>query len=201
MIAGQITSEDFFRLAPEDRKAELVDGILIVAPPPSDRHERLLGFLFHLLREYAERFDLGEVRGSRTAVLLDRYETYEPDLLFVARERLDILGERGVTGAPDLVVEILSASTAAYDRGTKLRNYDRSGVREIWMIDPYGPAGTEIYQRQEDGLRQLPLGASPADAVLPSLALPGLRLRLEWLWPLDKFIPVHRALSGLQPPR
>ncbi|NJN98806.1 MAG: Uma2 family endonuclease [Anaerolineales bacterium] len=124
-VAERLTSADFFRYAPEDEKAELIDGVIIVAPPPLDAHERLQLFLLRLLGDFVELFDLGEVRGSRTAVVLADDQTYQPDILFIARERLNIIEERGIFGPPDLVVEILSASTAAHDRGAKFHTYDR----------------------------------------------------------------------------
>ena len=67
-VAERLTAKDFFRRAPEDRKAELIDGVMVMPSPPSDKHERLLIFLLRLVGEFAEQFDLGEVRGSRTAV-------------------------------------------------------------------------------------------------------------------------------------
>lgn len=193
-VAERITSEEFLRRAPEDQKAELIDGVMIVAPPPLDIHERLVLFLLRLLGEHVERWDLGELRGSRTAVELADDQTYEPDLLFVSRERAHIIQETGIFGAPDLIVEVLSASTAGYDRGTKLRSYDRAGVRELWLIDPYGPVGTELYQRSELGLRPV---LPDAEGVLVSIALPGFKLHTSWLWPEGKFIPVSEALAQM----
>lgn len=60
----------------------------------------------------------------------------QPDILFASNERRGIIGEKQVTGAPDLVVEILSPSTAHRDRGIKLDLYARCGVREYWIADP-----------------------------------------------------------------
>ncbi|HEY0781309.1 MAG TPA: Uma2 family endonuclease [Thermoanaerobaculia bacterium] len=196
-IEERITSEDFFARATDRPQTELIDGIVIAVPPPVDVHERLRIFLLCLLGEHVESCDLGEVRGSRTAVRLADDQTYEPDLLFISRDRLSILQESGVFGAPDLVVEILSASTASYDRGPKLRTYDRSGVREVWLIDPYGPTGSEFHLRQDLGLRPV----MPADGTLISPVLGGFRLRTEWLWPTGKFIAVREALLSAAPER
>jgi Uma2 family endonuclease len=140
-VAERMTSEEFFRYAPEDQTAELIDGVMIVHSPPLVVHERLQGFLLTLLRTYVEDNDLGEVLGSRTPVELEGDQTYEPDILFIARERADILEPKGVFGAPEMVIEVLSASTVHYDRGPKFRAYERAGVRELWLIDPYGPSG------------------------------------------------------------
>jgi len=193
-VAERMTSKEFFRRAPDDRKVELIDGVMIVTPPPLDIHEQLVGFLYTLIRMYVEAFNLGEVRGSRTAVELEDDQTYEPDILFIARERVEIIKNEGIFGAPDLVIEILSASTAAYDRGTKFRAYERAGVRELWLIDPYGPAGTEFYQRVGHDLKPI---MSDMDGIVHSIALPGFKLRTAWLWPAEKFVAIRDALREM----
>jgi Uma2 family endonuclease len=110
-LAERMTAEEFFRDAPEDRKAELVDGVMIMPSPQLDIYEKLFAFLFRLLGDHVEERDLGDVRGSRTPVALDIDQGPEPDLLFVAKARLDIIQSKGIFGAPDLVIEILSAGT------------------------------------------------------------------------------------------
>jgi Uma2 family endonuclease len=197
VIVGPMTAEEFFAQlteGPEHEhwKSELIDGVLILFPAPLDIHERLFGFLFRLIGEYAERLDLGEVRGSRSAVQLAKDQVYQPDVLFVSRDRIALFERHGIFGPPDLVIEILSKSTASYDRGPKLRAYDRTGVREVWFVDPERANEIEILQRQ--GLRLQPVTPDP-DGVVASLAIPGFRLRLEWLWPEGRFIPVREAID------
>jgi Uma2 family endonuclease len=193
-VAERMTSEEFFRYAPEDQKAELIDGVMIMHSPPLVIHEKLQGFLYTLLRTYVEESDLGEVLGSRTPVELEVEQTYEPDILFVARERAGIVESKGVLGAPDLVIEILSAGTVHYDRGSKFRAYERTGVRELWLIDPYGPAGTEFYRLQ--GKRFVPV-MPDRDGILRSTAVPGFWIDVAWLWPGERFIPVRQALARI----
>jgi Uma2 family endonuclease len=200
VIVGPMTAEEFFARLTEGRehehwKSELIDGVLILSPAPLEIHERLYGFLFHLAREYAERFDLGEIRGSRSAVKLAEDQIYQPDILFVSRDRIALFERDGIFGPPDLVIEILSRSTASKDRGAKLRTYDRTGVREVWLVEPTGPKGTEILQRQ--GLRLQPVKPGP-DGVVESLALPGFKLRLDWLWPEGRFITVREAIDSMR---
>jgi Uma2 family endonuclease len=194
-VAERMTSDEFLRMAPEEQQAELIDGVMIVASPPLDIHERLQIFLVRLLGEFAERHSLGEIRGSRTPVILAEDQTFEPDLLLVSRERMAIIRERGVFGAPDLVVEILSAGTAPHDRGPKLRIYERSGVDEVWLIDPHGPLGTEFFQRQEGRLEPV---MPDAEGVLRSVALPGFALKVAWLWPAKGFVAVAQALREME---
>lgn len=194
-IAERMSAADFWRLAPETRKAELVDGVMIVASPAADNHERLFAFLFRLLSGYVEDRDLGEVRGSRTAVELGPEQVYEPDILFVARERAGILQRRGIVGAPDLIIEILSASTERHDRGSKLRGYERAGVAEAWLIDPYGPAGTEFYQLVDGAYRPV---APDAGGIVTSTAVPGFWLNVAWLWPAGRFVALREALRQIE---
>lgn len=176
------THDDFMRLAPEDQKAELIDGALIIMPPPSDIHERLQIFLASVIKLFAAFFDLGEVRGSRSAVRISEHQTYEPDILFVRKDRAHIIADNEIMGPPDLVIEIISGSTAQYDRGVKRENYDKAGVQELWLIDPYGPAGTQFYQRQGDRLVEV----APAAGVFHSAALANFNFKVEWLWPDEK---------------
>ena len=193
-VVERMTAADFFQYAPDDQTAELIDGVMIVSPPPLDIHERLVGFLFTLLKMYVEYSELGEVRGSRTAVRLADDQVYEPDLLFVGRDRVEFIQEQGVFGPPDLVIEILSASTVTYDRGAKFRVYERAGVQELWLIDPYGPAGTEFYQRQGDFFKPV---MPDQNSLIHSVTLPGFKLDTNWLWPDQKFIPIRQALQQM----
>jgi Uma2 family endonuclease len=193
-VAERMTSRDFFRCSPEDQKAELIDGVMNAAPPPLSVHERLQVFLLRLLSEYVEIHQLGEVLGSRSAVALADDQAFEPDILFVSGERSGIIRAEGVFGAPDLVVEILPASTATYDRGAKFRAYERAGVGELWLIDPYGPAGTEFYQLQGAVFNPIMPGEK---GPFSSGVLPGFKLDTNWLWPAVKFIPVRKALQAM----
>lgn len=193
-VAERMTTEEFFRDAPEDQKAELIDGVMIMASPPLTIHEQLFSFLYRLLGTYVEDQGLGEVLGSRTAVALDANNAPEPDILFVSSERRQIIGEKGVMGAPDFVIEILSAGTVRYDRGDKFDAYERAGVRELWLIDPYGPAGSEFFQLDEN--RYQPF-MPDQDDILRSVTVHGFWLDVNWLWPQDRFVPVTLVLREI----
>jgi Uma2 family endonuclease len=190
-IAERMSADDFFRDAPEDRKAELIDGVMIVPSPPFTIHERVQRFLLLLIQSYAEERDLGETFGSRTAVELAPQHVPEPDLLFVSKARLGIVQEKGVIGAPDFVIEILSASTSHYDRGAKFRAYERAGVAELWLIDPYGPDGTQFFQARGGHFVEI----FPSEYIVRAEAIPGFWIDVRWLWPQASFIPVRQALQ------
>src|SRR5437667_6690826 len=105
------TLADYERLANEDTRVELLDGVLIMHSPANWRHEKQFSFLLRLLTEFVEGRDLGQVNGSRISVILNTGRRVEPDLLFVRRDRIKIIGDVFVNGTPDLVVEILSPAT------------------------------------------------------------------------------------------
>ena len=177
----RMTVAEFFESAPEDRKAELIDGVLVILGPAVLSHELLQGFLLVVLGLYVEANDLGYVLGSRTALDLGiEYQAYEPDILFVRREHADIIHEQGVVGAPDLVIEILSRGTMSVDRTVKRQVYNQAGVAELWLIDPAGATGSRFYQRGPAGEM---VEAALVDGSLRSTTVDGFFVRQEWLWP------------------
>jgi Uma2 family endonuclease len=113
-----------------------VAGDLVVTPAPGRRHQRIVTDLVTLLNAYVREHDLGEVFAAPFDVLFAEGDYMEPDLLFVSKDRLGILSDRGVEGSPDLVVEVTSPSTADRDRGPKLERYRHYGVGEYWIVDP-----------------------------------------------------------------
>ena len=181
LIKERMTHEKFIDWCNEDTKADLIEGVIIVQTPASIPHERLFKFLLKVLDLYVTQRGLGEVLGSHTAVRLEEGHTYEPDLLFVAQERRHIIGEMEVNGAPDLVVEILSAGTYYYDTGAKRAGYERAGVQELWLIDPYGAEGTQVLRQGIATGVFVPV--RPEEDIYRSEVIPGLWLRAEWLWP------------------
>lgn len=193
--ADRMTDEEFFQTAPDDRKAELIDGVLVMPSPASDPHEDLNGFLLSVIRMFVEENNLGLVRGSNTPVNLGVGHDFEPDLLFVARARAGIVEYDGVFGAPDLVIEILSPGTAYLDRGIKRRTYAQAGVRELWLLSPESLRKSAFYQRSgEAGLARV----QPEGGVIRSLAVPGLWFKFEWLWPRGGRLPrVSQVLKKL----
>src|SRR6185369_9045277 len=83
-----------------------------------------------------EKFPLGSIHLAPSDVQLTELNIYQPDLYYVSRARRAILTDQGTRGAPDLIVEILSPKTSKLDRGVKREIYARSGVEEMWIVDP-----------------------------------------------------------------
>ncbi len=130
------TYAEFARLPSEgSTRYEVIDGELVVTPAPSRGHQRVSVLLSSLLHGFVTAHDLGEVYHAPFDVLFAEGDYVEPDIVFVRRERLDILSDRGCEAAPDLIVEIVSPSTAARDRGVKRDRYRLFGVPEYWIVD------------------------------------------------------------------
>jgi Uma2 family endonuclease len=131
-----LTYEDVRRTPEDGRRYELLEGQLVVTASPNIRHQRIVGNMFDLLRR-AQRRGYGEAFGAPVDVVLHETEAVVvPDLAFIAKDRLAIVTEQAIRGAPDLLVEILSPSTGGRDLGVKLRQYAKHGVRWYWLIDP-----------------------------------------------------------------
>lgn len=130
------TYAEFARLPSEgSTRYEIIADELYVTPSPSPRHQRVVTDLVSLLNEFVRSHDLGHLFVSPLDVLFAEGDYVEPDLLFVRRDRAGILTDRGVEGAPDLVVEVLSPSSRDYDRDLKRKRYLENGVAEVWIAD------------------------------------------------------------------
>lgn len=132
-----ILTYDDLQTMPEDgNRYELLEGDIEVTPSPSSLHQRLLTRLAIHLGHYVETNHLGTLIAAPMDVVLAPITVVQPDLLFVAREREEIIRPNFVAGPPDLVVEVLSPTTAERDRRAKRSLYARYAVPNYWIIDP-----------------------------------------------------------------
>jgi Uma2 family endonuclease len=131
------TYADYTQL-PEGAPYELIHGELVVSPSPSTLHQRILRRLARTLDAFIEQEGRGEILFAPIDVRFSEEDTVQPDLIFIVAGRRDIIGEQAIDGAPDLIAEILSPSTAYRDLTTKKRLYEQHGVREYWIVDPEG---------------------------------------------------------------
>jgi Uma2 family endonuclease len=174
----KLTYADLVALPEDGKRHELIDGEHLVTPSPTPRHQLVLGNLHWLIASFVREHALGQVFFAPLDVLLSEINVLEPDLLYVARERLGIIEAAFIRGAPDLVVEVLSPSTCGRDRGVKLRAYEQWGIGEYWIVDPEGET-VEVFRRTPAGLERLALARRAGGGVLESPLFPGLALDLE----------------------
>jgi Uma2 family endonuclease len=130
------TYQDLVNWEDDKKQHELIEGDHIVTPSPALNHQKISVRLAHYLFLYVEENDLGEILTAPTDIVLSDIDVLVPDLLFVSNNRKEILQEKYIEGAPDLIIEILSPSSVHYDRMTKFKQYSKYGVLEYWIVDP-----------------------------------------------------------------
>ena len=133
-IRTKLTYQDYLN-TPDDKRYELIDGELIMSPSPREAHQDAAIEIGSILHIFVKRHNLGRVYSAPFDVVLSDTDVVQPDLLFVSRERLYIITEDNIKGAPNLVIEILSPSTSARDKGYKRDLYAKHGVKEYWQVD------------------------------------------------------------------
>lgn len=131
----KFTYEHYCQL-PEGDRYELIEGELLLTPSPTVRHQRVAATMQEALRTFVKANDLGSVFYAPLDVVLSDENVVQPDILFISKERDNIIKEENIQGPPDLVVEIISPSTAERDRSLKKALYGKFGVREYWIVDP-----------------------------------------------------------------
>ena len=133
--AVKFTYEDYLLMG-EEKRYEIIDGRRYMVPAPTPYHQWISARLEQALRAFVETHDLGVVFDAPCDVVLSPTDIVQPDILFIAREHRGIITDRNIWGAPDLVVEILSPSTAAKDRDLRRKLYATYGVQEFWVVSP-----------------------------------------------------------------
>ncbi len=169
----QITADEFQQLPEGPPYYQLIGGRLYMTPSPTSYHQKILGNLHLVLTPFVRKSEMGEVYLAPLDVRLSEVDVFQPDLIFVGRERLQIIGENGLEGAPDLAVEILSPSTLGIDRDLKRKAYAQFGVVELWLIDPIEKR-ISLYDLQENPVEPYKIfesGDSVTSRLFPGLAL------------------------------
>ena len=130
------TIDDIYAL-PDGKRAELIDGQIYYMAPPSRKHQKITGRLYQEIANHISRKGGPcEVYVSPFAVFLNKDDAnyVEPDVSVICNP--DKLDEKGCSGAPDWVIEVVSPSSRRIDYSVKLFKYQSAGVREYWLVDP-----------------------------------------------------------------
>jgi Uma2 family endonuclease len=171
--------EEFRQFPSDGKRYELLGGEVHVAPAPATRHQAIVQNLSGNLWPHVIKNHWGEVWTAPLDVRLSGETALQPDLVFISNARAGIIQENWIAGAPDLVVEVLSPSTATYDRATKLPLYADAGVSEVWLIDSQAKT-LEVLKLQSK--KYIVEASHAGDQVLTSNLFPGWQLPLRDLF-------------------
>jgi len=176
-----LTVDDYMQMPEESPRYELLDGrLVLMAPSPNIEHQEITGSLYVVLRTHVQLHQIGRVFIAPTDVVLSRRNVVQPDVLFVARDRLHIIGSRTIQGPPDLVIEVLSPSNREHDAVHKFRIYAEHGVPHCWMVDPSARRIT-AYVLADSEYRVAVVAEGHATFSAPPLE--GLVINLAEIWP------------------
>ena len=169
-----LTVEDYRLLPDAGPRYQLIEGDLYMAPAPNRYHQEISLNITLLLGKYLEKHPIGKLYTAPFDVYFDEINVHQPDLVFVSKKNRSVLTYAGAEGAPDFLVEILSPKTAELDKKPKRRVFARSGVKELWIIDPETKL-IHVYYLQKDAERP---AATYAEAyTFTSPHFPGLKIK------------------------
>ncbi len=188
------TESDYFRLAPEDRPCEFVDGTVVMMSPVEDRHDDLTGFLLFLVRGFLRATRQGVVRGEPFTMRLRPGLNRQPDVFAVRTENSRKIQRKYLDGPADLAIEVVSPTSRRRDLEEKPIEYARHGVGEYWAIDLHRREFHRFLPTRGRKYRVEILRKGRVEAA----AFPGLYVDVEWLWqdPLPEEFALLRAMLG-----
>jgi Uma2 family endonuclease len=188
-----ISWEDFHNAYDEERPTEWVDGEIIEIMPPSIRHQLVVLLLLDLVRHHVVPRKLGLVVQDILMRLARRPSGRAPDILFLSAEHK--ARDRGtyIDGAVDLAIEVVSPDSEVRDRREKLLEYEAAGVAEYWLVDDLRHEAY-FFVLGEGGRYQA--ASVGEDGIYSSTVLPGLKLKVDWLW-RDPLPTLDEALAEL----
>lgn len=135
----------------DEQRYEIIDGELLMTPAPGTRHQEISSELGFRIMQFVREHHLGKVLFAPTDVVFSEERVVQPDILFIRADRVpEIVKERAIHGAPDLVAEILSPHSIHRDRHRKMKLYEQEGVRDYWIVDPANRA-IEVFTLAEAG--------------------------------------------------
>jgi Uma2 family endonuclease len=170
-VQPRVGYSDLLVMPDDGRRYEIHGGELVVVPSPLPVHQVAAAEIFTVLNDYRRRSG-GLAMVAPLDIVFDEHDVVQPDVVFFRAERRRLVRPFAVTRAvTDIAVEVLSPSTAAVDRGRKMRMFARYGVPEVWIVDPYDQR-IEVHVPADGGYRRAQ-AASAGDTVR-SVLLPDL---------------------------
>lgn len=131
------TAIEVFKMLPEGVYCQVINNAIIMSPAPSFEHQEVISEIQNGIFNHVKKNKLGKCVQSPVDVFLDNENAFQPDIIFISGDNLDIIKEDGkIHGAPDLVVEVLSPGNANDDKVKKKKVYEQCGVKEFFIVQP-----------------------------------------------------------------
>jgi Uma2 family endonuclease len=172
----QPTVREQFLNLPEGTPCQLIAGKIVMHQSGTPLHQAVLAGLFVPLMQFVKAEKAGQVFIAPLDVSFDEDNIFQPDILFIDKDNASIIGEKMIEGAPDLVVEVLSPSSAYHDLRTKFRVYEQAGVQEYWIVDPERKS-VEVFTN--NGKKFQPHQEVEGEGTVQSMLLAGFSVQLE----------------------
>jgi Uma2 family endonuclease len=176
LLSRPFTYDDYLALPDDGKRYEVIEGEISMTPAPSPRHQEIQADLCARMVLHVREHLLGKVYVSPIDVVLSMVDIVQPDVLFVSKDRMDIVAKKNIVGIPNLIVEILSPSSAERDRVEKMDLYQRYGLPEYWIVDPDSQM-VEVYLSVANRLEKVE--TLKTGERLHSRQIPGLVLELS----------------------
>lgn len=171
---------DLLVMPDDGRRYEIHGGALVVVPSPLPCHQIAVAELVMLLRDYGRRSG-GIALAAPLDIVLDEHDVVQPDVVFFRAARRHLVQPYAVTrAAPDIAVEVLSPSTAPFDRGRKMRMFARYGVCEYWIVDPV-QLQVEVHVLDNGAYRRAQVATG--DDTVRSVLFPDLSFATDAIFP------------------
>jgi len=175
----KFTYQDYLHLPDDGKRYQVIDGELHRVPAPIPKHQMISMNLERILYDYARKED-GRVFHAPCDVVFTDIDVVQPDVFYVCHDRLEIIKEKNVQGAPDLIVGILSPYSEKIDKITKTKLYARFGVKEYWIVDPDKKKVTVLKLKGESYKTQDVSGVRDS---FKSTLLKGLEIEVSEIFP------------------
>lgn len=181
-VDTRLTYDDLLLFPEDGKRHELIDGEHIVTPTPVTRHQRLVTRLTIGIGAHLDAHpEQGEVFAVSVDIVLTLFDVVVPDLIVIAGDQADIVGDKCIRGAPAIVVEVLSPRTRKRDAQAKRRLYERSGVREYWLVDPELDL-VQVFRSAEGRFGRADVRTAEDRHTLTTPVLPGCAIDLPTLF-------------------
>ena len=173
---GKLRYEDYAKIPEDGQRHEIINGVHFVNSSPSTQHQHVSKRLQYQLYTKIELAGLGVLYDAPIDVQLSEFDIVQPDLVIVLNENIRKITPTKIKVAPHLVVEILSPSTSGNDRTLKKDLYERSGVSEYWIVDPFEQ------QVEQWALRNGKYILEPGSNIIQLTFVTGIAIDFETVW-------------------